>query len=683
MLGSRDLTVEPPVLQPFCDVLERYPERRTPTTDDDFTFRDAFHSGGDKGDGRPVPPPGTAHQYRICAVDMLGRPGPWTESAVVALEKHVPPPLPAGPDGDPSLNDAPAPTGVHAEVFVAGDPTLPDDLARSRYLSDVDRERIHSMAGNAIVLRWGWHQQQRDHDPYAVAFGVYVSRPRDTVGARATSVTPFGDGWHVELDLDRAIGADSARATTVQLGYPFNIRTHTGGRSITAELDRARLPGPDGTPPAPQLVATALALRWAPALTRASEWDRRVMVVPITGDDAYYAVLFDELRITPDRPRDAVWVGVSSSDGQRYVADTRARVGDPFPDEPPLPGNESAVAPAACHGRWRRPAALDVPPAIRPVDVVVAPEPTAQSVAVSIDLAAHGASLGVAPGAAVHVERASASAVLGGFRVVDGGQVLALVPDPREAEPDYVAFDLRSAVAPEDADAMVAALPDGDPSAMADRYLCYLASVHPYADRLFATTGPPVVVLGPFHDVLPGSSDRWMYRIRRSDGGVLSVNAAVLPVIVRVPSTTAPPAPQRQASVSTAELVGLKLWIPDEPAITHLSVWFRRFGVGGPPSTAARLVRIASRPDLYPDRLADVLRLQTTEGWLPGAVVAAAGGAPDPAGGTLVTVELPIPPGGNAQVWACTVSRDAIPSRLLGPFRVTNLTQVITGGVHP
>ena len=50
--------------------------------------------------GTPDPPlPGGLHRYRVRAVDPVGRPSPaWTETDPVRLEKHVPPPVPVGPD---------------------------------------------------------------------------------------------------------------------------------------------------------------------------------------------------------------------------------------------------------------------------------------------------------------------------------------------------------------------------------------------------------------------------------------------------------------------------------------------------------------------------------------------------------------------------------------------------------
>ncbi len=49
---------------------------------------------------RPVPKLGTEHQYRIRAVDAIGRSSlNWKESNLVELQKLIPPPIPVGPFG--------------------------------------------------------------------------------------------------------------------------------------------------------------------------------------------------------------------------------------------------------------------------------------------------------------------------------------------------------------------------------------------------------------------------------------------------------------------------------------------------------------------------------------------------------------------------------------------------------
>src|SRR5262249_54588951 len=149
-----------------------FPEvRPAPASAVDLFWRDVFDFADDGTDSpelpRPVPPPGTRHQYRVRAVDPIGRPSAsFVETETERLEKHTPPPLPAAPDWTSADNlPEPAITGARARVLVSGAPDL----------TDLEQELLGTHA-NAITLTWGWHEEQRRQDRFAREFRLYTTR---------------------------------------------------------------------------------------------------------------------------------------------------------------------------------------------------------------------------------------------------------------------------------------------------------------------------------------------------------------------------------------------------------------------------------------------------------------------------------------------------------------------------
>jgi hypothetical protein len=122
----------------------------------------------DTGEARPPAPLGSLHQYRIRAVDLVGRVNDtWTLSPPARLEKHLPPPLPVGPQPPPLPGEgrSTGPAGARARVILASDPAL----------SDADRA-VLAGHGSAVVLEWGWRDAERELDPLTHEFRVYLQQ---------------------------------------------------------------------------------------------------------------------------------------------------------------------------------------------------------------------------------------------------------------------------------------------------------------------------------------------------------------------------------------------------------------------------------------------------------------------------------------------------------------------------
>jgi hypothetical protein len=239
--GDRSLPEQPLRIFPGGDLMQVFPEARPPESDASavrFVWRDAFDFAvDDTPPRRPVPPTGTLHRYRVRAVDAIGRPSAWRESAALRLEKHNPPPLPAGPDPRPARElERAAPSGPQVRV-----------LDRDATDLTPDERVLLGAHANAILLTWGWHAEQRAQDPMAKEFRVYASRHRlDAQRARVDAVTEIGPGRYVvDLHLERDVVSDGSAGLVFNAGYPFHLRAHGAGRDIQATV-AARVAMPDG-----------------------------------------------------------------------------------------------------------------------------------------------------------------------------------------------------------------------------------------------------------------------------------------------------------------------------------------------------------------------------------------------------------------------------------------------------
>ena len=656
--GDRDKTVHESRPFPGADLLELFPEegRETPTPEDnklDLRWRDVFDflEGLPEGTDiwRQPPEPGGYHRYRIRAVDSVGRVSDdWTESEPVLLEKGVPPPEPVGPDPDPDADPLPSTRGVQARVLVPGAPDL--TAAETALLGS---------SANAIVLRWGWHAAQREMDPLAKEFRVYVRRgDPDAVTGRITQVTNLGQGrYDVTLQMDRPVPAGAAEGVYVYAPKAFRVDFHGTGTVFSARLS-TRVVEAGGTFPAPVTGPVRLPVRLAADQSRSPAWDQRVQVVPLTAATSYQVVLRDLLTLSESRTRDTVWVGVSAADGQTYVGDT-------FPGGGRV-GNESSIVPVRCEGRYYgQPGLVEIIPPLGAVPRVRAPEPRGREVAFDLDLTGFVPGNPFAAGSPVRPERVSAGAVVRACRVDGSGRILARAPEP--ARSGDVEIELGQDLAPADRAAIRSALADFALDRLADQYLVYLASRHPYRDRLFEIATPDTVPFGPFRQELPGAGERWVYRLRRGNAaGRLSPGAQVAAVVVRVPSP-APGAPPERLPARDDDPPGLlRLRVPKDAVLTRAALFLDLSPPTRGPRREAELLRAPDSAD--PRRL----RLRTGDGTLLEPSVLDLNG-PDVTlemdGSRIITVEAK--EGESFVVRAATVTEDGVPSLLAGPWSLS------------
>ena len=654
--GDRDQTVHENRPFPGADLMELFPEegRETPGDKLDLHWRDVFDFPEGLPEGtdlhRKHPGPGGFHRYRIRAVDTVGRPGEdWTESDAVRLEKRVPPPEPVGPDPDPDADPLPSIRGVQARVLVPG---APDLTAAEAVLLGTSQ--------NAIVLRWGWHEEQRVMDPFVTEFRVYARHgDPDSVTGQITAVTDLGQGrYNVKMEMDRPVPAGAAAGVYVRAPGAFRVVSHGEGTVIEARLT-TRLVVPGGAFPAPAPGPVRLPVRLSAGQSKPPAWDERVEVVPLTAATSYQVVLRNRLELSEAHPKDTVWVGVSAADDQKYVDDL-------FPGGG-RPGNESPIVPVRCDGRHQAlPELPEIPPLLGPVPRVRAPEPRGREVVFDLDLTGFVPGNPFAPGSPVRPERVSAGAVFRAFRVDGTGRILAVPPEP--ARPGEVEVQLGQELAPADQSAIRSALTDFNLAGLADRYLLYLASRHPYRDRLFEPATPDTVPFGPFRQELPGAGERYVYRLRRGNAaGRLSRGAQVATVVVRVPSPV-PGAPPERVPAAAGDPPGLlRLKVPGDSELTHAVIFTAPPPPARGPLREAGLLRAPDATD--PARL----RLRTAEGALltPRGVDLAGPEVTVEADGAR-TFTVTAGEGETLIVWAATVTADGIPSLLAGPWGITS-----------
>jgi hypothetical protein len=642
--GDREAAPSVVQIHAGADLLAAYPEIRAHSPGSlDLHWRDVFDfdsSGEDTGVRRPVPAPGTMHRYRVRAVDAIGRASATaTESPARRLEKHTPPPPPAAPDLTPADQLAqPAPSGVQARAIVRDAPEL----------TDADRALLGAH-GNAIVLRWGWHDEQRALDPFATEFRVYLTREQlGFVDGVLASVTSLGGAlFDAQLALVRPIAGDLGAGAILTAGARFRVLGHDAGANVAIHL-RAIDFAAGGAAVAPTPGAVSLPVRITPDRTRAPAWGPRVAIQAIDARTVYEVVLFDRLDLRVDHPRDALFVGVSAADAQSYVP-------DPLAPADSRPGNESAIVAVRCEARWQgRPVVTESPP-LGPVPVIVAPEPGGRPVGFRLDPAPLLAGVSLAGNRGVF-ERVSDDDVFRAYRT-DGGRILARVVEP--VQPGDVEHEIVVGNAADRA-AILAALAGGELAALEDRHVVFLAASQPYRARLYRHAHDGPIALGPFSETLPHRSARWVYRVRLADGDRLSQDGVTLPGIVRVPamSRLAPPVREDAAPGDPRD----RLRVRAAGAASALVV----FTVPGP-AGEAELLRIASGGRALPDGV----RLRVGDALIAPRIVSLTGADVVVAGPYRhAAIDFAAGAGADWQVWAAVASADGVLSPLAGPWRV-------------
>lgn len=636
--------VTPPVV-PGVDLMSVFPEIGSDLPGAfDLFWRDVFdfdETGGDAPElTRRLPPLGTRHQYRVRAVDAIGRPSAtWVESNTLRLEKHVPPPLPAAPNLTPADQFVePTITGVRARVIIRGAP-------------DVTPQEELLLGGhqNAIVLTWGWHDEQRKQDPYAREFRIYQTRQTPgQVRAKILGVVPLADGqsFEVAIQAERAFAQNAASGSVIETGAQCRVLSHGPGPS-TNMVVRALERDANAVVIAPSLGAFQLPIRISPDQTRPRSWANRVAIRPIDHNTVYSHTFFDLFNLSADHPRDVVQVGVTSADSQDYVP-------DPLTPDFVRPGNESPIVPVTCEGRWYgRPVVVDVP-ALDPVPVLVTPEPRPQTMNFRLDLSPYTT---LPSTAQVRPERVSDDVVYRAYRV-DAGRVLAKVVEPLPGEVDAEVIVANAM----DRAAVIAALEAGDVSALEDRFVVFLASAHPQRARLFQAATRDPIVLDQFDESLPNRNARWVYRFRLADAaGRLSSDGLTARVIVRVPSTSEIAAPVRVERGGPRAV----LRIAGGSEVTHVAVFSRPLESRSSARETAQILRVRSGR-AAPE---DLARLRLRDGTLLTPSMKSLSDADVVVDGPFRIVTIDVPAGQSVRLWACAVTRDGVMSPLGGPWR--------------
>ena len=658
VLGTRDNINPPLALELGANVDELFPLRRPRAAGAGYTFHlsDIFDLNDPGGVfQRPMPALGTFHQYRIRAMDTVGRTSSdWTESNIIRLEKHIPPPLPAGPQPEPPLITQPDGTtrlsgvpGPKARPLVAGDASLAaDDLA------------LLGTHQNAVVLEWGWRDSERKLDSLTSEFRLYYwLNPPDVVPGTITSVTSVSGGWDLAFNTNRVLQADECAGQWITTGgYPFRIASHTAGSNVTIHAEAA-LANPDVTPAAG---GAQFGRPLSPQHQRPASWESRAAVVPLTADASYRHVFYDVLTLSPGHPLDSIWVGVSAADTESYIADEL-----PFAAlNGGRPGNESSIVTCAVAGRDQARPVFAIPPPIGDIPELVAEEPVGRQVLVSLDLAAllPGA---LPPGEPIGLDRCAIDTILAIVSLNVANQIELKMKDGTS---QVIAFPN-----PSDESTVIGALQGPHPERLASRFLLYLATHHPRPEEIFERTSGNTVVFGTVSDRVAPKPARYFYRVRRADAlGRVSAGGAILPVVVRVPSVAPPIAPERFALTSTSSSVSITLRVPPDPDLTHLLLFSISIPVASPLTdlSGAELLRTPNRRDLYPEH---GIRLRAPTGDLLSPVVKALSDpdvTADGEGRLSATISVPASFHNWVALWGFTLSRDGIPSRPAGPFTI-------------
>lgn len=655
IIGHRRGNEDKAAITAGADLMQLFPEMPTAEaiTNQRMSWDDVFDFSIDGAPvQRPLPQLGTTHQYRIRAVDIIGRPSnDWRESNQVDLRKLLPPPVPVGPV--PVVDDVldfASPAGVHARLLVKDAP-------------DLTPEEIALLGGdnNVIILKWGWHKEQRDLDPYATEFRIYRrNQALDSIPGQLVSVLDLGNG-HFEgsFQLDSPIRADAVKNSFIELGgYPFYVQSNEAGSAVKMLLER-RIPDANGQLSAPSAGNVHIPVLIGSDRLQPQGWSARIGVVPITDSTAYSFELRNALDLSAAHTRDELWIGVSASDDQPYVEDKLTPTDN-------RKGNESPIVPVRVQGRFQGRPQFDIPPPMEDVPRLLTREPETGLIRFEINVADFlepGALSGITH---IRLERADAGTVFNQYRVTSDDRVMAIAPSAAQPDAEVTIPN------PGDKNNIVEALRNVNAGGLADRYLVFLAGSHPYRASFFEPVTANPVNVGIIADSFLPQTNRFVYRIRTGNAaGVISAGDAMLKMAVRVPSLKPGPVPELIPRKKNTPPGLIQLRIAPDKNITHVVVFYAEAGNGaaGPPPRGS-LLRIANRPDLYPDKL---LRFRTPAGDFAQQFIkdlSESDVTEDEHGAKTVSFELDEDPGSSWRIWACTLTSDGIPCESAGPWRL-------------
>jgi hypothetical protein len=641
--GSRGGRGKPGQLYPGIELLEVFPEipQPEPPIPVFMEAEDVLNSPARSG-----PPPSSLHQYRIFSVDAIGRRSSVaTVGSVVRLEKRIPPPQPVGPT-TPAPAGAIRPSGVQARVLQADDPELPAD----------DRALLGTSA-NAVVLEWAWTQGERERDPFATEFRVYWQpTPPDFV--RGTLVGPAvqaGQFFEMNANLNQPVAVDAFKGRYLLAGaYPFKVAANTAGSAVTIRLERSLLHD-TAVPAAGEFEMTMVV---AGSALRPISWPERTAVIAISSQENYQFVLRDRFVIDPQHPEVRLWTGVSAADDQSYIPDEIAS-GQPNGGRP---GNESSIAVVVVQARYLGRPVFTVPPPLPDVPEQVTDEPSAGSVTVTLDLITLLSEVTIPTGHRLILDRINAGAILNCMSAQPDDSIGARLPNG--AHTTYVLGN------PSDQAALLAQIRSSEPARVEGRFVVdflvrHLAALEPLWQSALATPFTLATVV----DTLPDKAERYVHRVRLVDAaGHISSGAAIVPQLVRVVSMRAPATPSVDLSSTISDVLTLSARVHDAFDLRWLVFFSLTTDATAPADSRItekpQLLRLPNRRDLYPN---EGIRLRLRDATLlsPTAVDVSTGTVEVP--DRLMSVPLNAGSDKRVSVWAISVTRDGLTSRLAGP----------------
>lgn len=649
-VGSRGGRTDPPPLCDGIDLLAQFPEKPQA-----IPPVSAFMTADDVLIGEFVtapPPPGSLHQYRIVALDVLGRRSAPRVGSIVRLEKRRAPPPPVAPETPPPAG-AIVPPGVRARVLRAADP---DITAADRTLVGASQ--------NAVVLEWGWTQRERDMDPYAREFRIYWQpNPPDLIPAELTGTAALvGGKWNMSASFARAVAANAMQGQFVRTGgRPFRVASHDAGFVVTMVLDQSAID--------PTIAPTAGRFDFRPKLDgaemRPSAWPERVATVAIGPNAPQPFVLRDRLVLDALHPFARAWIGVSSADDQSYI-----------PDEIPAaqpnggrPGNESSIASVVAEARYIGRPVFVVPDPLPAVPESVTREPAGETVTQRIDLPALLPGVVVPANYTVLVEQISIDTLLTFVTARADDQIGVTFPD--DSTTTYTLGN------PGDQTAFLAQLRTGMAARVEGRFaMDFLLRFKAQLEELWKRTIAQPVPWAAIDAVLPSKPNRYVHRVRLVDpAGHSSAGAGIAPQIVRVASLRAPRAPELTVTGDATDALAVTATVNESYDLRWIVLFKVTSDAAAPPTAAtlerAQLLRLPDRRDLYPN---DGLRLRLADGTVATPAAAldliAAGVVNLPK--RSVSTALPVGFDRRAAVWALALTRDGIPSRFAGPVLGTS-----------
>lgn len=638
----------PGPLYPGVDLLEVYPERSPPTgavtpwmQAEDVLWK-LDHSEG--------PPPGSTHRYRVWTVDVIGRRSANArESGVVRLEKRVPPPSPVEPTAEPPPGVV-LPSGVRARALQAADSDL----------SAADRALLAGRT-NAVVIEWGWRDEERRRDPHAKEFRVYWQpSPTDVVRGELLGPVSFTAGaWTASAQMSRAVKVDEfVGRFIVRTEGAFRIAGHSAGALVALRLEPWSVDPSKPPDPGPFMLQALL----SGEDLRPAAWAERVHVEPIDAHtDNYRFVLHDRLALSDQAPRTRAWIGVSAADDQPYISDETLATAP----NGGRPGNESSIAPVTVEARYLGRPVFTPPPPLSAVPETRLDEPVGDKTLAEVDVA--GLLPGVVPPAqgGLLVERVAGSDLL--------ATISARADDAIGVTfPGGVAGSYTLANAGDHA-ALLGQIRGAEAARIESRFLLDLINRFGQTELgpLWQRVTPRPVAVGTVRDQVPASADRFFYRVRVADAaGHPSSAAAVVPRVYRVPSLRRPGAAQVTLSPPSGPGVPLTIKARDAFDLAHLLLFVFEQDAADPPEESvlekASLKRVPNRLDLYPG--GDGIRVELPGGRRLAPRVFDVAAAPVVDGWRTWEIELLSEFDRRVAIWCASLTRDGAPSKLVGPF---------------